>query len=143
MFKKAMVVLMLAGSLAISSQVGYAKGIDSSVVEIHPVGSVCVGTAQLSFNISDGGVAKSTAVIRGKAGTSKIVMKMFLQKYNSTAKTWSNVQNWETSSQTAICSSAKSYGLKQKGTYRCKVTATVTCNGTAEKVTKISDSIKY
>ena len=53
-----------------------------------------------------------------------------------------NVKTWETSSQTAIVSCSKNYPLSKKGTYRCKIAATVICNGKTEKVSKTSGSVK-
>ena len=107
------------------------------------VKSVCVSNARVGFNISANGDANLSAGVIGRAKTSKIAMKVMLQKYDATSKKWNNVKVWNNDSSTSAISFSEKYSLKSNGTYRCKMTASVLCNGTNEMVTKTSSSIKF
>ncbi len=148
MFKK--IQKVVAGAVVLSAVVMgvpagavQAASVDFDKVEIHPVGSAATGKTQVQLGISSGGTAKNSVLIIGKNGTSKIVVKISLQRYGKESKKWSNVKTWDVTSQTAIVSCTKKYDLSKKGTYRCKVTGTITCNGKKETVTATSNNAKY
>ena len=112
----------------------------------NPIISVqSVNTAQSSMqlSISASGTASISANVVGKAGTSKIKMTVKLQKYNTTSKSWKKVTSWDKSSNSSNAMFSTSYKLSSKGTYRCKLTASVWKNGTEETVTATSGSQKY
>lgn len=150
MFKNAgkrMMGIMLGAALLLSeSTVMAAENVTPIISRVEPivsVKSVCVSNARVGFNISSNGNASISAGVIGRANTSKIVMKVKLQKYNSTSKKWNNVKVWDKNSSTSGISFSKTYSLNSKGKYRCKMTATVSCNGTDETVTKTSSSVTY
>lgn len=150
MFKNAgkrMMGIMLGAALLLSeSTVMAAENVTPIISRGEPivsVKSVCVSNARVGFNISSNGNASISAGVIGRANTSKIVMKVKLQKYNSTSKKWNNVKVWDKNSSTSGISFSKTYSLNSKGKYRCKMTATVSCNGTDETVTKTSSSVTY
>lgn len=148
MFKK--IQKVVAGAVVLSAVVMgvpagavQAASVDFDKVEIHSVGSAATGMTQVQLGISSGGTAKNSVLITGKNGTSKIVVKISLQRYGKESKKWSNVKTWDVTGQTAMVSCTKKYDLSKKGTYRCKVTGTITCNGKNETVTATSNHVKY
>ena len=148
MFKR--IQKVVAGAVVLSAVVMgvpagavQAASVDFDKVEIHPVGSAATGIASANINISSKGLVKSDVTVYGKGGTSKIVVKISLQRYGKESKKWSNVKTWDVTSQTAMVSCTKKYDLSKKGTYRCKVTGTITCNGKNETVTATSNHAKY
>lgn len=105
--------------------------------------SVCISNARVGFSISTDGTANMSAGVVGRAKTSKIVMKIKLQKYNSSTKAWKDVKTWNKESAVAAISFSKDYALGSKGRYRCKMIANVYCNGVEETITKTSSDVKY
>lgn len=135
------VALLMSESTVMAAE--DVKSIFSSGEPIVSVTSVCVSRARIGFDISSGGNASISAGVVGRSGTSQIAMKVKLQKYNSSTKKWNNVKIWSKDSSSSGISFSKTYNLNSKGKYRCKMTATVSCNGRNETVTQTSSSVVY
>lgn len=144
--RQMMGVMLGVALLMTESTVMAAENMALSVIngeQVVSVRSVNVSRARVGFSISSGGNASISSGVIGRAGTSKIVMTVKLQKYNSTTKKWINVKTWNKDTSLSGISFSKTYKLNSKGKYRCKMSATVSCNGSDETVTQTSESVTY
>lgn len=150
MFKKArkqmMGIMLGVAMLMTESTIMAAESTEPIMLSGQPIASVYstnVSRARVGLSISTSGKATISAGVTGRANASKIVMKVKLQKYNSTTKKWNNVKIWNKDSSISNISFSKTYSITSKGKYRCKMTATVSCNGTNETVTETSSNVTY
>lgn len=149
MLKKAgkqMMGIMLGVAMLMAESTVVAAANTEPIISSEPIVSVYstnVSRTQVGLSISTSGKATISARVTGRANTSKIVINVKLQKYNSTTKKWSNVKIWNKESSISNISFSKTYNVTSKGKYRCKLTATVSCNGADETVTETSSNIIY
>ena len=110
-----------------------------------PISVQSVNTAQMSigFNISASGTASISSDVIGKIGTTKIKMTITLQKYNSSSKSWTNVNSWEKTSNSTYAAFETSFKLGSKGTFRCKLTSNVWKDGKKETINLTSGTQTY
>ena len=144
--KQVMGIMLGAAILLTENAVMAAESIEPIILSREPIASVCstnVSRARAGLSISTSGKATISAGVTGRANTSKIVMEVKLQKYNSSTKKWNNVKIWNKDSSISNISFSKTYSITSKGKYRCKMTATVSCNGTNETVTETSSNVTY
>lgn len=105
--------------------------------------SINTASSNLAINISNYGVAKISAGVAGKFGTSKISMTVKLQKYDKPTKKWKNIKIWEQTQSGSFSSFSKSYQLTQRGSYRAKLFATVWKNGNSETISFVTNTKYY
>ena len=84
----------------------------------------------LSF---DGGKAECTGIVYGKSGTTKISATFTLERKNANG-TYTHVTSWYTSTSGLSLNFFEATSVSSGYTYRLKVSASVTCNGTTETV---------
>ncbi len=95
-----------------------------------------------SISISKSGDANIKASLKTGFGASTELTVCLQCKNTSTGK-WITVNTWKKSFKSATVIFDTMYNLRQKGTYRVKVTATVEKNVKTETVHTMSDSKKY
>lgn len=145
MFKKAKKVVictvLTAATIFAENNVSAAIAQDGT----NPVTVQSVNTlgSKVGLNISNAGNASVSSSIVGKAGTSKIRVIIKLQKYDNSSKSWKKVKTWDKTFYSANVSYNPTYQLKNKGTYRCKLSAEVWRNGIKENVNLSSGSKTY
>ena len=92
-------------------------------------------------NISiSGGTVTTTGKVVGNNSTTKITIKLYLQKKSNGS--WSNVASWTGTKVGKDYKLTKSKVIS-KGTYRTKASCTVYSGNNSEHVTKYSSSIIY
>lgn len=141
--RKRLVCFALLGAVLVCGNSASAAVIGQDMGNLISVQSVNVDASKVQLDISGIGMANISAYIRGKAGISKIQMTIKLQKYNSSSKSWTKVKSWERTVNSANATFNTSYQLGNKGTYRCKMTASVWKNGKEEKISLTSSQKRY
>ncbi len=96
--------------------------------------SINLSEGSVIFTISAYGAASIYANVEGKAGTSKIVMTVKLQKYNTSSGSWERVQNWKITENDRSVTFEDVYGLFLHGRYRVRVVSVLTRNGVDEEI---------
>ncbi len=96
--------------------------------------SINFAEGSVTFTISAYGAASIYANVEGKSGTSKIVMTVKLQKYNTSSGSWERVQNWKVTENGRNATFDDVYGLFIHGRYRVRVVSVLTRNGIDEEI---------
>ena len=141
--KKLFIGALLLSALSICGLHPTAASAAISQENAVSVCSVNTASSSASLSISNSGSAVVSARVIGKAGTEKIQMTVKLQKYDSKTGNWKAVKTWEKTKMSSILSVEYNYSLSARGTYRCKMTASVVKAGKSETVSLTSDKKKY
>lgn len=136
--KKLLIALMLLGAIIVGGSTVSAAVVEPNSANPITVKSVNTASCRIGLSIANTGTANITAGVVGKVRTSKIQMTIELQKYNSGKKAWQVVKSWNKIFNSTNASFSTSYKLNSKGTYRCKLLATVWKSGKAENLNMIS-----
>ncbi|MBE5928648.1 MAG: hypothetical protein E7267_04645 [Lachnospiraceae bacterium] len=91
-------------------------------------------TADVTFTISAYGAASISAGVAGVNGTTKVVMTVKLQRYNTSTSSWERVQNWKVTENGKMAEFEDVYGLFTHGRYRVRIVAVITRNGVDEQI---------
>lgn len=85
------------------------------------------------ISISDSGVASVKAKCTSSASNiEKIILHVYLQKYVN--EEWRNIQYWQATSQTRICTLNRSTTVTHGSSYRVKVSCNVITSGGSEQI---------
>lgn len=93
-----------------------------------------LATADVTFTISAYGAARIYAGVTGRSGTTKVVMTVKLQKYNTSTSSWERVQNWKVTSYKRLAEFDDVYGLFSHGRYRVRIVTVITADGVDEEL---------
>lgn len=91
-------------------------------------------TGDVSFTISAYGAASIFASVTGRSGTTKVVMTVKLQRYNTSTSSWERVQNWKVTANGGPAVFDDVYGLFTHGRYRVRIVTVITRNGVDEEL---------
>lgn len=136
MFVVAMAMLMAANGVNV-------KGREVITVTINPVGYANTASQSAKLTISGAGKATVIGIINGKSNVTKIEMKVRLQKYSSSEKTWKNIKTWTITSSSIFAQHSGTYQLTNSGKYRTKVKGTVYTKSSSEEVSATSAAKNY
>lgn len=141
MKKTKITCLLLVFALAFTvlySSISQAKTQDMGAV----INAVNLYDVTSDLSIAGSGSAQIVATISARV-CSSTEMTVYLQRKNTVTGNWMTVCSWNKSSRAATTSFETTYRVSVKGTYRCKVTGTVTKDGKAETVHVVSDNVTY
>lgn len=141
--RRRLVCFALLATVLVGGNGASAAAIGQDAENPISVQSINVFYSDIQLNISGTGTANISAGVSGKAGVSKIQMTIKLQKYNSSSKSWTKVKSWDRTVNSANATFNTSYKLGSKGTYRCKMVASVWKNGKEEKISLTSSQKSY
>lgn len=136
MFVVAMAMLMATNGVN-------AKGGEVITGTINPVGYANTASQSAKLAISGAGKATVIGIINGKSNVTKIEMKVRLQKYSSSEKTWKNIKTWTITSSSIFAQHSGTYQLTNSGKYRTKVKGTVYTKSSSEEVSATSAAKNY
>ena len=107
------------------------------------VQSVNILRTETNLIIEKSGSANVVAKVYGKAGTQKIEMSVYLQRYDTSTKKWKIYKTWGIRKNASALLFNENYLLNAKGTYRCKCNATIIKDSVIETIEFNSEKKKY
>ena len=131
------------GLLFFMKSTSFAFTQQEPIDEIFIEKSINNGECKLDFDLSSSGCAMIDSYVNAYGNASKIYLCIYLQKYNPNNGMWTTVKTWNKTSYSSLAVFSASYRLPSKGTYRCKMSVSVTRNGNSETVYLTSDSRYY
>lgn len=133
---------MLIFSGCLFSTEANAMDFEQNVVEIPCVKFENTTSVSVDCSITKSGITTVKSETIGKFGkTTKIVVTLGLQKYNSSKKIWSTIKTWsKTGDGATSLTLKKQYQLTSSGKYRGKLVAKVWNGSSCETVTTYSSS---
>lgn len=135
--------LVIVAGLILSLGTTISKAALSSDEKVSIVNSVDNHKINAALSISSGGDADIQVKAKGKTDTSRVVLTVTLQHYNTDANAWMEVYHWMASENYYSASLRKNYHVTKTGSYRLKIKAAMTRSGRTETVTETSNIAKY
>lgn len=126
-----------------TSVVSAYADMDDVGTKIVAVQSVNILRTETNLLIQKSGSANVTAKVYGKAGTEKIEMSVYLQRYDISTKKWKTYKTWNARKNASALLFHEDYSLSTKGTYRCKCKATIVKDSVTETIEFNSEKKNY